>query len=124
LYFSKKLAAPMKVLVIDDEKLDLFIASKLLQEEFEVTGFTSPNEAFAWSAANNFDVAIIDYYLDNRVLGLDVLRELRQKKGNLFKAILLTNHVEDNQAQQLKESGFDNIIYKPVSLEKVKNALK
>ena len=114
----------MKLLVIDDEKLDLFIASKLLQEEFEVTGFTSPTEAFSWATTNSFDIAIIDYYLDNGILGVNVLKELRQKKGKAFKAILLTNHVEDDQLAQLKESGFDNIIYKPVSLQKVNDALK
>jgi CheY-like chemotaxis protein len=114
----------MKLLVIDDEKLDLFIASKLLEEEFEVTGFTSPSEALTWSTNHSFDVAIIDYYLDDGVMGLDVLNDLRVKKGNSFKAILLTNHVEDNQIHELKASGFHNILFKPVSLEKVKDAIK
>ena len=114
----------MKVLVIDDEKLDLFIASKLLQPDFEVTAFTSPKEAIDWSATHSFDVAIIDYYLDNGVLGVHVLKELRQKKNNAFKAILLTNHLEEDQAKEMMAAGFDYTLYKPISLEKVKDALK
>jgi DNA-binding NarL/FixJ family response regulator len=112
----------MKVLVIDDEKLDLFIASKLLQPDFEVTGFTSPREAIAWATSNPFDVAIIDYYLDNGVLGVHVLKDLRKNK-NSFKAILLTNHLEEDQAKEMMAAGFNSIIYKPVSLEKVKDAM-
>ena len=113
----------MKVIVIDDEKLDLFIASKLLQPDFEVTGFTSPREAIEWCTSNPFDVAIIDYYLDNGVLGIHVLKDLR-KISNSFKAILLTNHLEEDQAKEMVGAGFDKIVYKPVSLEKVKEALK
>ena len=114
----------MKLLIIDDEKLDLFIATKLLQDEFEVKGFTSPREALSWAADHDFDVAIIDYYLDDGVIGLDILKELRAKKGDQVKAILLTNHVEDDQAEHMKAQGFYNIIFKPVSLDKVKSALK
>ena len=114
----------MKVLIIDDEKLDLFIAKKLLEPEFEAEGFTKPADAMEWARSNNFEATLIDYYLDDGVLGIDMLKQLRQIKGNSFKAILLSNHVEDDQAKEVSDAGFGGIIFKPITLEKFKAALQ
>ena len=46
-----------------DEELDLFINKKLLSLEFETEGFTSLKDAVNWARQNDFDVALIDYYL-------------------------------------------------------------
>lgn len=114
----------MKVLIIDDEKLDLFIAKKLLEVEFEVHEFTKPVDALTWAQQNSFDAALIDYYLDDGVIGLDILKKLKETKGSSFKAILLSNHVEDDQSKKVSEAGFSGIIFKPITLEKFKQALQ
>jgi DNA-binding NtrC family response regulator len=114
----------MKVLIIDDEKLDLFIAKKLLEPEFEVNGFNKLSDALAWVQSNEFDVALIDYYLDDGVVGLDILKKIQEIKGRSFKAILLSNHVDDDQLKKLRAEGFHNVIFKPISLEKFKEVLK
>lgn len=113
----------MKILVIDDEMLDLFLSKKFLETEFQVEGFTSMNDAVAWAKNNSFDVLLSDYYLGNGVQALDVLKALIEIKGNSFKSFVVTNYVDGEKVQQLKQGGFNGIIDKPLDLQKVKKAL-
>ena len=114
----------MKILIVDDEQLDLFITKKLLSMEFEAEGFTSFKDALGWAKNNNFDVVLIDYYLGTGLHAPQVLQELIAIKGNSFKAFVLSNHVDDKQTLELKEAGFEDVIYKPITMEKFKGQLK
>jgi CheY-like chemotaxis protein len=114
----------VKILVVDDEKLDLFISKKLLGLEYQVEGFTTMNEALAWAGPNSFEVALIDYYLGPNLYAHTVLKELQTLKGTTFKAFVLSNFVDDKQVRELKDSGFSDIIYKPLTLEKFKLVLE
>lgn len=107
----------MKILIVDDEKLDLFIAKKLLNMEFEAEGFSELPDVLNWASTNDFDLAIIDYYLTPPLLADQVLRDLINIKGNSFKAYVLTNYIDNDLATQLKENGFEGIINKPLTLE-------
>lgn len=111
----------LKILIVDDEQLDLFITKKLLSLEFEVEGFTDAQDTLNWAQHHSFDVVLIDYYLGAGVYPHAVLKELIALKGNSFKAFVLSNHVDDQQARELKEAGFAAIIYKPLTLEKFKD---
>jgi CheY-like chemotaxis protein len=110
----------VKVLLIDDETLDVFVAKKLLGLEFEVEGFTSPEEALTWAKANTFDVVLIDYYLGTNLYAHNILQELIAFKGRSFKAFVLSNYVDEKQSRELLDAGFNDIIEKPFSLEKFK----
>jgi CheY-like chemotaxis protein len=113
----------VKILVVDDEKLDLFISKKLLGLEYQVEGFTSMNEALPWATENTFDIALIDYYLGPNLYAHMVLKELLAIKGSTFKAFVLSNFVDDKQIRELKDAGFADVIYKPLTLEKFKAVL-
>jgi DNA-binding response OmpR family regulator len=114
----------VKILIVDDESLDLFIAKKLLEMEFEVNGFSTLQETVLWSKSNSFDVVLIDYYLGPGLFAHHVLKELQSIKPKDYKAFVLSNHVDDGQSRELREAGFDDIIYKPLTLEKFKDYLK
>ena len=107
----------MKILVVDDEELDLFINKKLLSLEFDTTGFTSPKDALHWAQQNDFDIAVIDYYLENGIFAGTLLNDLIALKGPVFKAFVVTNYVDEKQTADLKQSGFTGIIHKPLTLE-------
>jgi DNA-binding NtrC family response regulator len=113
----------VKILIVDDEQLDLFISKKLLSLEHEVEGFSTIPEAVAWAQANAFDVLLSDYYLGTGVHAHDVLKALLEVKGKTFKAFVLSNHIDDKQADDLKKVGFTGMIEKPLSLEKFKVVL-
>ena len=109
----------MKILLVDDEPLDLFIARKQLSLEFDVTAFTTSSETLQWVKENDFDVALIDYYLGPD-LGSQLLKSIVAAKGKTFKAFLLTNFVDPQQVLALKAEGFDQVIFKPLNTEKLK----
>lgn len=113
----------MKILLIDDEKLDLFIAQKQLSFNFEVAGFTSLPESLTWAKDNAFDIALIDYYLADYVTGPQALAELRKIRGNTFKAFLLTNYIDQEQVDKLLREGFTAVIFKPLVPEKLMSML-
>lgn len=112
----------MKILLVDDEPLDLFIAKKQLSLEYEVTAFTTSSEMIGWAKENDFDIALIDYYLGPD-LGSDVLKSLLSETGKKFRAYLLTNFVDPQQVLALKAAGFDDVIFKPLTIEKLKTHL-
>lgn len=121
--FSKNLASLVKVLIVDDEELDLFISSKLVSLEYDVEGFTSVKAAAAWAKVNDFDVALIDFYLGPGVFANTMLSELIALKGKSFKSFVVSNYVDDAQVSVLRNAGFDDIIYKPLTLEMLKRKL-
>ena len=115
---------PVKILIIDDEALDLFIAKKQLGFEFsDVTGFTSYREAIDWCKTNRPDIVHIDYYLEGHVTGAHVLKELLEIEGLTFIPYLLTNHVDADQVKSLKEQGFRDVIFKPLTVESFKEVV-
>jgi DNA-binding NtrC family response regulator len=110
----------VKILIVDDEQLDLFISKKLLSLEFQVEGFTNVPESVQWAKNNSFDVLLSDYYLGTGLHAQHVLKALLEVKPDGFKAFVLSNHIDETQALQLRQAGFHGIIEKPLSLEKFK----
>jgi CheY-like chemotaxis protein len=113
----------VKILIVDDEELDLFISKKLLSLEFDTVGFTSQKEAVQWADQNEFDIAVVDYYLGPGIFATDVLKQLISIKGPTFKSYVVSNYVDAKQLQDLKEAGFTDVIYKPLTLELFKSKL-
>jgi len=113
----------VKILIVDDEHLDMFISKKLLSLEFEVEGFTNISEALSWAKDNVFDVVLIDYYLGPNLYAQDFLKQLTEINGASFKSFVLSNFVDDRQIKELKQAGFADIIYKPLTLEKFKSLI-
>ena len=79
--------------------------------------FEQPGYIVNWAKENDFDVALIDYYLGPGLYAHNVLEELVGLKGQTFKAFVLSNFVDGKQANDLKAEGFLDIIYKPLTLE-------
>jgi DNA-binding NtrC family response regulator len=113
----------VKILIVDDEQLDLFITKKLLGLSFQVEGFTTLKEACDWAAKNPFDVLLSDYYLGHGLHAPDVLKGLRAVAGPAFRAMVLSNHIDEQQAEALRQAGFSAIIEKPITLEKFRDTI-
>ena len=107
----------MKILVVDDEDLDLFITSKMLSLEYEIHGFTSMKQSVEWATHNDFDIVLIDYYLGPGIYATEMLKEISSIAKKPFRPFVLSNYVDDKQVLELKNAGFEEIIYKPLTLE-------
>lgn len=112
----------MRILLIDDEKVELFIAKKILSSEFQTEGFNYVSEALEWAKNNSFDILLSDYYLDKNLDAQKALQMLVDLKGKTFKAFVLTNYVDNNKIAELKAAGFEGVIEKPLTLDKFKKA--
>jgi DNA-binding NtrC family response regulator len=110
----------MQILLVDDEPIELFISKKFLAMAFNVEGFNTLADAVTWAQSNSFDVLVSDYNLGGNIHAHDVLKALQAVKGTTFKSYVLTNHVDNNQADAILRAGFHGIIEKPLSLEKFK----
>ena len=111
----------MKILIVDDEPLELFISKKFLGMEFSVEGFNTVTDALEWAKNNSFDILVSDYYLGGGVHAHDVLNKLIELKGNTFQSFVLTNYIDSSKAEELKKMGFSGVIEKPLSLDKFKS---
>ena len=113
----------MRILLVDDEPLELFLSKRFLSIEFQVEGFNTLPEAIQWAKVNSFDVLVSDYYLGKNIQAQDLLKELIAVKGKSFKSFVLTNYIDDGQKAELIKAGFNGIIEKPMSLEKFKSTV-
>lgn len=113
----------MQILVVDDEPFELFISLRILRMEYQAEGFNTLPEALEWARHNTFDILVSDYYLKDHQSAHDVLKAMREAKGNTFKSIVVTNYVENDKLSELKGAGFDGVIEKPLSLDNFKEAL-
>jgi DNA-binding NtrC family response regulator len=113
----------MKIIVIDDEMIDLFVSKRILGVEFQVEGFNKLSDAINWAKDNSFDVLLSDYYLGNGVSAQDVLKALIDIRGKTFKSFVITNYIDDKKKSEIKQAGFDGTIDKPLELAKFKSLL-
>lgn len=108
--------ANKKILIVDDEEA---IRSGF-QEIFKKQGFDVRVAAFgieACEAAKKYrpDVVILDYYLSDRLSGVEVCKFIRSKPDlKHAKIIMITGVLAKKQAQEMKRFGFDRVLIKPV----------
>ena len=102
------------VLIVDDEEMILTSIKALLQLEtdFEVVGFTDPEEAARYATQNRVDVAVSDYLMP-RMNGIELLRQVKQAQPEASR-VLLTGHADKQSAiQAINEVALFQYLEKP-----------
>ena len=88
------------ILIADDE--DMVIASikafLQLEGDFDVHGFTDPEEAAAFAAANPVDVVVSDYLMP-KMNGIQLLGKIKDAQPEASR-VLLTGHADKQSAIQ------------------------
>ena len=108
-------AAPMRVLVVEDEKKTAsFIRKALLAEGFAVDACGRGEDALALAATTPFDAIVLDIMLPGPD-GLSVLQRLRQRR-NLTPVLLLSARGEVNERVEGLNAGADDYLPKPFAL--------
>jgi len=104
-------AAPMAVLLVDDDReLCRMLSEYLNPEGFRLTTVHDGDEALYSLGRHHFDLIVLDVMLP-RLGGLDVLRLLRQK--NTTPVLMLTARGEDIDRVVGLELGADDYLPKP-----------
>lgn len=111
-------APDARILIVDDNRLNAEVESKLLEETMmKIDIALSGAQALALSLRNYYDLIFLDHLMP-QMDGIECLFELKKQEGGLNKstpAIALTANAGSENVQLYRESGFDGYLAKPVS---------
>lgn len=112
-----------KVLIVEDDPTNIFLAEILLKNEFEIHSVTNGHDAIKAVDEKEFDVVLMDINLgDEGMDGIRTMRIIKQKRRHRYLKIFAITAYSDAEQWFLKE-GFDEFFMKPVN-DKVTNAIR
>ncbi len=122
----RRMASGLKVLLAEDDEINaLLLRSLLVRLGHEVTEATDGDAALAAARAEDFDAILLDVHLPG-LSGLDVARAVRAAEaGGSFRARLIAVTADGRPASRelATEAGFDDFAQKPVTSERLREAL-
>ncbi len=112
-----------RVLIVDDNKINIKIAEKLLErfDFLEVESVLSGKEALEKVQHNAYDLVFMDIMMPE-MDGVETLKQLRAMHFDKPVVTLTADAVEGSREKYLSE-GFDEYIAKPVSIDKMQGII-
>ena len=113
-----------KVLVVDDNKLNLKVASKILSNykltiETVESGFECLDLIHK---GNHYDLILLDDMMP-KMRGTEVIKELKQNPNFKIPTIALTANAISGMKEKYIQDGFDDFLSKPIEKEELYKAL-
>lgn len=115
------------ILVVDDNYTNLNVASAILTK-YKATVLTalSGKDCLRMIETNDVDMIFLDYMMPE-MNGIDTLEQIRKIPGSKYVAlpvIALTANVVSGAREMFLESGFDDFLAKPISIDKMEKILR
>ena len=114
-----------KVLIVDDNNLNIKVASKLLNK-YGINPDTCLSGAECLEKINNgikYDLIFMDDMMPN-MSGPETLIKLKENKDFNIPVVILTANAITGMREQYLEKGFDEYLSKPIDREKLDEILK
>ncbi len=109
----------MKILFVDDEPDFLEVILKRMRKRgVDATGVQDGDEAVALLEKDGFDVVVLDVKLGGGVSGIDILKQIKQRKP-LTEVIMLTGHALLEAAKEGIENGAFDFMVKPAGIDEL-----
>lgn len=121
-YFN---GAKFKILIVDDNKLNLKVAEKLMRPyNFQITTVTSGLACLNYTKKNKYDLIFLDHMMPE-MDGIETLRYLKQRVDFVNTPIvaLTANAISGMKEMYLRE-GFDDYLSKPIDQVKLNEILR
>lgn len=121
-YFN---GARFKILIVDDNKLNLKVAEKLMRPyNFQITTVTSGLACLNYTKKNKYDLIFLDHMMPE-MDGIETLRYLKQRVDFVNTPIvaLTANAISGMKEMYLRE-GFDDYLSKPIDQVKLNEILR
>lgn len=121
--YNRLFEAPeARVLVVDDDELNLMITTKLLQDtKMSIDTASSPEECLKKTSTRYYNLILMDYMMPE-MNGGELLREVRKQGNGLCKdshvVLLSANALADKQLEY-QQLGFDGLLEKPVEASRL-----
>lgn len=108
----------IKIIIIDDDLGIVESLKSFLEDKYYVEGFTDSKEGLKRLEEKNFDLLILDYYID-KLNGADIVKEIRKFNNNIY-ILLLTGHAESIPGlMSLENLDIQNYCEKTADFEKI-----
>jgi len=108
-----------RLLFVDDEEDFLVTIVKYLRrKKLNVAAASSGQTAIDWFAANDVDIVILDIKMPD-MNGVDVLRRMRELKGDDFGVIILSGHAHTDLAMEAMRAGANDFLLKPCAMDEL-----
>lgn len=125
-YESSFLAPEARILIVDDNEINLEVESRLLEDtDMGIDKAFSGKEALEKSLQNHYDVIFMDHLMPE-MDGIECLELLREQTGGLNRntpVIVLTANAGSENRELYNNAGFDGYLVKPVSGEAMEEIL-
>lgn len=122
-YYNRTFEAPdARVLVVDDDDLNLIITTKLLQEtKMSIDTAWNMEELLRKTKNRYYNLILMDYMMPGKN-GEELLHEVRRQENGLCRetpVVLLTANSFADQEFAYLQMGFDGIVEKPIDAQKL-----
>lgn len=120
-------APQAKVLVVDDNMMNLEVAKGLLKRTgIQIMTAESGFKAIEKVKESVFDLIFMDHQMPKMdgIETLDELRKLNEFEKEKTKIVMLTANAVSGLMQTYKEKGFDDVLTKPIEPKKLEEVLK
>lgn len=114
-----------RILLVDDESAVLFAYRKVLQrEQFKVDAVDSKDGSYDLLGSHTYDVAILDLRLggESSEDGFELLEHIKDTHPGTV-IIMITAHGNQDVRERAFQLGADHYFEKPVSTNKIREAL-
>ena len=114
-YFDYPDFSSKKILIVDDNKLNIKVAEILLKKyNFQIESVLSGKECIdKINSGNNYDLIFMDYMMPE-MDGIETLNNLKQIPNFKTKVIALTADAIEGSKERFLNAGFDEYISKPI----------
>jgi two-component system OmpR family response regulator len=112
-----------RILIADDDPVSLrFLATALIQLDCEVVAIADGDDARSIPDSTAFDLLLLDRCMPD-ISGVELLFMLRAR-GIAAPAVATSAEIDARIAADLRESGFADVMQKPVSLARLESILR
>ncbi len=121
-------ASDKKILVVDDNKLNIKVAVKLLKPyKVEVVEASSGDECLdILDKDHDFDLILMDDLMPNKsgTETLNILQKIERVDGYYIPVVVLTANAVSGMKEKYLDSGFDDYLAKPIDRDELNRILK
>lgn len=125
--YKEKFKAPdAKVLVVDDNQMNLMVFLNLLkQTQIKIDTATNGDKGLLLTQDNKYDIIFLDHMMPDKD-GIETLHELKEQQSNpnlKTPTICLTANAISGAREKYLATGFDNYLTKPINPNKLEEIL-
>ena len=120
-------APEAKILVVDDTKINLKVATGLLKTlEINADTASSGKECLEKVKENRYDIIFMDHMMPE-MDGIEATKRIREIEGEYYKnvpVIALTANAVNGAKEMFMASGFQDFVSKPIDMDELCNCIK